>query len=82
MKKDIEKRIGEIEDSGTDWISRLKFIDYLGLTDYQDGNWEDVHHDDTVTVYRNIETGEIRGVYADRRTDNEIVEQGGDLAYL
>lgn len=82
MRKDIEKRLGDLESARTDWISRLEYIDYLGMTDYSNGAWEEVHHENPITVFRHIETGEIRGLYSDRRTDAEIEDQGGSLEFL
>ncbi len=81
MRKDIEKRVSNLETATSDWAARLEFVDYIGLTNYADGNWEDLHNDSTITVMRHIQTGEIRGVYLDRRTDNEYPE-GAKLAYL
>ena len=82
MRASIEKRLSDIEDGGTDWISKLEFIDYDSIDDYGDGDWNEVFNDDFVTVVKHINTGEIRGYYFDRRTTEEIVEQGGNLAYL
>lgn len=82
MKKDIEKRVGVLESAGTDWISRLKYIDYVGMSDYDDADWEEVHHENPITVFRHIESGEIRGVYMDRRTDEQILAEGGSLEFL
>ena len=82
MRKIIEKRIGDLESAGTDWITRLKYIDYLGMSDYDDAGWEEVHDENPITVFRHIESGEIRGVYMDRRTDEQILAEGGSLEYL
>ena len=83
MRAGIENRLSDLEDRGTDWISKLEFIDY-GLTDidYENGDWDEVFFDDFVTVVRHTESGEIRGYYNDRRTTEEIVEAGGNLAFL
>ena len=82
MRRNIRQRLDEIEARETDWIAKLNVIDYIGLTDYDDGTWEEVHHDQTITVLRNKNSGEVRGVYNDRRSDEEIIAMGGDLAYL
>ena len=81
MKVDIKRRVEEIEMLTEDWAADLDFVDYVGLEDYDDGNWKEIFFDDTITVVRNLHTGEIRGIYNDRRTDAEIVAAGGDLAY-
>ena len=83
MRRNIDRRLAEIESRGTDWISRLKFIDY-GLTDvdYDNGDWSEVFHDDFITVVRHAKTGEVRGYYRDRRSAEEIITQGGNLTYL
>jgi hypothetical protein len=80
----IRQRLETLESTSVDWISRLPTIDYdVGLSDYTDeSEWEEVHHDQTVTVYRNRKTGEVRGVYNDRRSDEEIQGEGGNLEYL
>ncbi len=83
MKADIKRRLDEIETTTEDWAAKLNVIDYDHiLDDYSDKRWEELHHDQTITVLRNTETGEIRGLYWDRRTDAEIAAMGGDLAYL
>ena len=82
MRQNIRQRLDDIESRETDWASKLDFVDYVGLDDYEDGNWAELHFDSTITVVRNHHTGEIRGVYNDRRTDEEILAIGGDLAYL
>ena len=82
MRRNIRQRLDEIEARETDWISKLNVIDYIGLTDYDNGSWEELHYDQTITVLRNKNSGEVRGVYSDRRTDEEILAMGGDLAYL
>ncbi len=82
MRRNIRQRLDEIEARETDWIAKMNVIDYIGLTDYDDGTWEEVHHDQTITVLRNRNSGEVRGVYNDRRSDDEIRAMGGDLAYL
>ena len=82
MRASIEKRLSDLEDGGTDWISKLEFIDYDGIDDYENGDWDEVFFDDFVTVVRHIESGEVRGYYNDRRTVEEMVEAGGLLAFL
>lgn len=83
MRSDLKKRLAAIESGSTDWISRLEVIDYLPLENYADGsNWQEVHHDQTVTVYRHRDSGEVRGVYADRRSDRQKQDAGGNLEFL
>ena len=82
MRRNIDQRLTAIENRTLDWATQLDFVDYVGLEDYEDGNWEELHFDSTITVVRNRHTGKIRGVYADRRTNEEISAMGGDLAYL
>ncbi len=82
MRSDIKKRLDEIENKTQDWVAQLDVVDYLGLTDYENGEWQEVFFDNFITVVRHRETDEVRGYYNDRRTDAEIVEAGGDLAYL
>ena len=82
MKADIKRRLDEIESTHTDWAVQLDFVDYIGLEDYEDGNWEELHHDQFITVVRNIHTGKVRGVYNDRRSDAEIMATVGSLVYL
>ena len=81
MRSNFRKRLDELETE-TDWVADLDIVDYIGLTDYDDGTWVEVHHDQTITVLRNKNSGEVRGVYNDRRTDEELLAMGGDLAYL
>lgn len=84
MRAGVKQRLEKLESASVDWISRLPLIDYGVLDeDYTDGSkWKEVHHDQTVTVYRNRESGEVRGVYQDRRTASEILDEGGLLEYL
>ena len=83
MKANVRNRLDELESVSTDWISQLKVIDYDWiLDDYSKEEWVEVHHQEMITVMRNISTGEYRGLYEDRRTNEEISAMGGDLAYL
>ena len=82
MTRDVEKRIAALESQKLDWISRLQFIDYLGLDDYDSGEWIERYREPTITVFENTETGEVRGVYLDRRSEDEILPEGGNPAYL
>ncbi len=82
MKASIKNRLDEIETATTDWAAKLKVIDYDWiLDDYSEDRWEEVWHDDTITALRNKETGEVRGIWNDRRSDDEIRAAGGNLAY-
>ena len=81
MKRNIRQRLDDIESRETDWAAKLDIVDYIGLEDYEDGNWEELHFDQTITVVRNRHTGKIRGVYNDRRSDDEY-PPGANLAYL
>ena len=82
MRANIKKRLEEIESATSDWAAKLEFIDYIGLEDYDNGDWEELHFDETITAVRNRHSGKIRGVYNDRRTDDEILAMGGKLEYL
>ena len=83
MKADIKRRLDEIEAREMDWFSKLLIVDYDHvLDDYSEDRWEEVFFDQMITVVRHRETGEIRGIHNDRRTDDEIRQSGGDLAYL
>ena len=82
MREDFKKRLEYLESKTYNWAAKLDMVDYVGITDYDDGSWKEIHNDEFLTVVQNIETGEIRGVYQDRRTDAEIKSIGGDLAYL
>lgn len=84
MRARIRQRLEHLESTSVDWISRLPTIDYGVLNeDYSNEKiWKEVHHDQTVTVYRNRKTGEVRGAYNDRRTDKQIQSEGGLLDYL
>lgn len=83
MKADIKLRLDEIEAREMDWFSKLLIVDYDHvLDDYSEDRWEQVFFDQMITVVRHRETGEIRGIHNDRRTDDEIRAAGGDLAYL
>jgi len=67
VKADIKRRLDEIESATEDWAAKLDVIDYDHiLDDYSDKRWEELHHDQTITVLRNTETGEVRGIYWDR----------------
>ena len=82
MKPSIKNRLDEIETATTDWAGKLKIIDYDHiLDDYSDKRWIELWHDDTITVLKNKETGEVRGIWNDRRSDDEIRAAGGNLAY-
>ena len=56
MKEDIKRRLAEIEMSKTDWAGQLDIVDYIGIEDYEDGNWKELHFDQFLTVVRNIHT--------------------------
>ena len=84
MKKETEKRLRALEDHDIDWISRLEYIDYgISGEDYSDESvWEEIYIEESITVVRNQQTGEVRGHYLERRGNEEIAEAGGDLSYL
>ena len=83
MRSSFTKRLDEIEARETDFVAKLDIVDYdWELADYDDGAWEKVHVDGSITVVKHRQTGEVRGIFADRRTDDEIRAAGGDLAYL
>lgn len=81
MRRDIERRLAALEVRTLDHISRLPTVDYLGVTKYDDGEWDEVYFDSTVTVVRH-KSGEIRGYYRNRLSEEVLIEAGGDLAYL
>lgn len=82
MRSTIRKRLEQIETETQDWAAQLEDVDYIGLTDYEDSNWVELFFDSTITVVRNKNSGKVVGFYNDRRTDEEIIAMGGDLAYL
>lgn len=81
MRSNFRKRLNQIETAKQDWVADLEDVDYLGLTDYDNGEWEELHFDSTITVVRHKVTGKIVGYYNDRRTEGEYPE-GADFAYL
>ena len=82
MREDFKKRLAYLESRTKDWAAKLDVVDYASIANYADGSWTEIHFDQTLTVVQNIETGEIRGVYQDRRTDAERKSIGGDLDYM
>ena len=83
MKRDIGKRLDLIECKGTDWTQYLDYIDYgVVEMDYENGDWEEVYFDNFITAVRNRKTGEVRGYCNDRRTEEEIEADGGNLEFL
>ncbi len=75
-------RIERLERKSRHWASRLGYVDYIGDEDYGNEDWTEIHHEDGVTVFEHSETGEIRGVIDDRRSDAEIEADGGNLQFL
>jgi hypothetical protein len=84
MRDRLKQRLDAVEGRSIDHIAQLSVIDYVGLEDYEESDdWIEVDGgDETVTVYWNRKTGEFRGVYNDRRTDDEKLAAGGKLEYL
>ena len=83
MRRNIRQRLDEIETRETDFIAKLDIVDYDWiLDDYSKDEWQEVHVDGSITVVKHRQTGEVRGIFADRRSDYEIRAMGGDLAYL
>lgn len=81
MKSSLKKRLSVLESVTADKFAGID-IDYLnGLEDYPDADWEVVDFDYCFTILRNIQSGQIQGVYNDRRTEDEYPE-GADFAYL
>ena len=81
--RDLKKRLNELETQRPDHISRLEFIDYIGIEPYDNGNWLMIDDTDpTIIVIQNKLTGDVRGLYNDRRSTEEIQSAGGNLAYL
>lgn len=83
MKRELENRLDDIELKGPDWTTHLAIIDcdYLDDAEYPDEEWEELHFDDFVTAIRHRVTGEIRGYYFDRRTDEQMESDGGNLEF-
>ena len=84
MKREFENRIEAIELKGPDWTTYLETIDggYLDGCDYPDAEWEELYFDDFVTAVRHRTTGEIRGYCRDRRSHEQILNEGGKLEFL
>jgi hypothetical protein len=84
MRSDIKRRLEAIEDVLPDHIAKLEIVDYGILhPDYSgDPDWQEVHHDQACTVYRNKRTNEVRGSYHDRRSPDEMLAAGGQLEFL
>ena len=83
MRRNIRQRLDEIEARETDFVAKLDIVDYDWiLDDYSKDEWQEVHVDGSITVVKHRQTGEVRGLFADRRSDYEIRAMGGDLAYL
>lgn len=81
MKSRLKNRLSVLELDIPDKFAGIH-IDYLnGLEDYPDDEWEVVDFDYCFTILQNINTGQVQGVYADRRTNAEIEAVGGNLAY-
>ena len=84
MKYAIEKRLDDIEKKGPDWTQHLEFIDggYLDGCDYPADVWEEIFFDKFVTAVRNRKTGEVRGYCRDRRSEEQMKSDGGNLEFL
>ena len=82
MKREIEKRLDAVEHRKFDWASQLKIVDFGILDDYTGDEWIELHNDQFLTVVHHKDTNEIRGFYFDRRSDEQIQSESGDLEYL
>jgi hypothetical protein len=82
MRSKIKQRLEAIEEVLADHVAKLEVVDYGILDDYTGDEWEEVHHEKAVTVFRNNETGEIRGACCDRRSDAQKLSEGGLLEFL
>ena len=83
MKSNISKRLDDIENRTLDWAAQLDVVDY-GVLEviYENDEWKELHHDQFITVVQHKDTNEIRGYYRDRRSDEQIQSESGDLEYL
>lgn len=83
MKRETERRLDAIEGRTSDWAAILPTIDYGVLeTNYNNGDWEELHFDKIITAVRHRKTGEVRGYYRDRRTYEQMESEGGNLEFL
>ncbi len=84
MRERTKQRLAALEARSIDHIASLEVIDYTGLEDYEESDdWIEVDGgDETVTVFWNRKTSEFRGVYRDRRTDQQKRDAGGNLEFL
>ena len=84
MKRETEKRLVAAELEGADWTQHLETIDgcYLDDCEYPNDLWEEIFHDKFVTAIRHRVTGEIRGYHRDRRTEEQMKADGGNLEFL
>ena len=62
MRSTFIRRLDEIEARETDWASKLDIVDYIGLCNYADGSWVEIHFDEILTVLRNKVSGEVPGL--------------------
>lgn len=85
MRSDTEKRLRALEErTAADLARRVDCSGYyLGSADHDADDEEEVYQDGTgLLVLRNRESGKVRGVFVDRRTDSEILRDGGDPIWL
>ena len=55
MKREIEKRLADIERRKFDFAGQLNVVDYGVLeVDYKNGDWIELHHDNEITVVRHF----------------------------
>ncbi len=57
LKRHLDNAVGDRKDA---WLATV-FIDYEGRIDFSAPEWMEIWHDDTLTVYRNVTTGESAG---------------------
>ena len=83
MRRNINQRLTAVENRKLDWAAQLKIVDYGVLeVSYENDVWEELHHDNFITVVRHRETKEVRGYCRDRRSEQEILAEGGLLEFL
>jgi len=63
----LKRRLDQVVGSRTErWLSTV-FINYEGMLDLDSPQWMEIWHDDTLTIYRHLETGELAGGFIYRK---------------
>ena len=81
MRKEIERRLQALETHDQEWVAKLQAVDYGVLSDYNDDEWEEIYFEQPFAVYRHRVTKEVRASYEDRRSDEEVLQDGGNLEF-